>query len=194
MVKKAIVSREGQELLIPKEANDEVPIEMSYNKAKQLMKQLKPKREMSEKQKEHVQKLVESNRKKAEEQRKAKEDLKRQEEEVKRKTSTKIIVQPKRTYPPRKPKNPVEIQVEEDDDIEEVEEEEEEEEVVPIVKKKPVKPKKKKVVDSDSDDDDVIQKTKKASKLLETVSKLDEQINKMKSNSRYDSLLASKKF
>jgi hypothetical protein len=187
MVKTATIKEEGQQLQIPNETADEMPISLTYTQAKLLAKKLRP--PASEKQKEHMQKLVDANRIKWEEKRKQKEeDAKRQKEE-KEKTTTNILVKPKRIYKTKEsitPNNSVN-DADDDEDVEIIEE----------VVKKPKKKIIRKIVEEESDeeDDDVIQKTKKATKLVETVNKLDNAIKQMKSNNnRYDNLLSKIKF
>lgn len=98
MVKKKYVEQSGQILEIPDEKAPEI-IEVSYSKAKQLSK-----RPMSEKQKENIQKLVEMNRVKWEAQKKIKDEQFKKLQAEKEQSSTKVLVKPKRIYPPREKK------------------------------------------------------------------------------------------
>ena len=97
MVKSKTIKPEGQLLTIEEEQQPDI-IEVSFTQAKKLAK--KP---MTEKQAEHVQKMVEMNRLKWEAQKKAKEEhykkLQAQED-----AKTKVLVKPKRIYPPRSSK------------------------------------------------------------------------------------------
>lgn len=95
MVKKKYVEEGGQIMQIPDEKAPEI-IEVSYSKAKQLAK--KP---MSDKQKSNIQKLVEMNRLKWEAQKKFKDEEFKKMQAQKEQTSTKVLVKPKRIYPPR---------------------------------------------------------------------------------------------
>lgn len=97
MVKPKLIKPEGQLLTIEEEPEI---VEVSYTQAKKLAK--KP---MSEKQAQNVAKMVEANRLKWEAQKKAKEEhyKKLQEEEAKK---PKVLVKPKRIYPPRTKKAP----------------------------------------------------------------------------------------
>jgi hypothetical protein len=92
MVKTKLIKPEGQILTIEEEPEI---VEVSYTQAKKLAK--KP---MSDKQAANVAKMVEANRLKWEAQKKAKEEhyKKLQEEEAKK---PKVLVKPKRIYPPR---------------------------------------------------------------------------------------------
>lgn len=123
MVKSKTIKPEGQLLTIEEDKKPEI-IEVSFSQAKQLAK--KP---MTDKQKEHVQKMVEMNRLKWEAQKKAKEEhyKKLQEQEE---AKTKVLVKPKRIYPPRKqaPKNDKIDESEEEVQLESSEEESSEEE------------------------------------------------------------------
>jgi hypothetical protein len=180
MVKTPIIQQEGQALTIPNEKADEMPITLSYSQARALAKQLRP--PPSEKQKEHIAKLVEANKLKWQQQKEQKEVENKQKQEEIARTTTKIVVKPKRIYKPK-----LAPQVEQVE-YEEVEEEEEPE---------PERPRQKKVVkkkvESESDDDEIIQKTTKAKKLLETVSKLDSTIDRLKqTGNKYDQLLNNK--
>lgn len=129
MVKTKSIKEEGEVISVETEKIQKQPIVISQTQAKKLVK-----KEMSEKQSEHVKKLVEANKAKYEAKKREKEeaikaevDRKVQEELSKKKEGKiqEVIVAPKRVYPKRKPK--IVIQ-------EESEEEESEEEVV-IVKK-----------------------------------------------------------
>jgi hypothetical protein len=141
MVKSKTIKPEGQLLTVEDNKKPEI-IEVSFSQAKQLAK--KP---MTEKQNQHVQKMVEMNRIKWQAQKEAKEAhyKKLQDEED---AKTKVLVKPKRIYPPRKsiknaPKNDKideseeEIQLESSEESSEDESSEEE-----VYQKKPVKPSK----------------------------------------------------
>jgi hypothetical protein len=185
MTKKPMIKEEGQELEINNDKASEIPITLTYTQAKELAKSLRP--PPSEKQKAHVQKLVEANKLKWEQKRKEKEELNKHLEEEKKKTMTSIVVKPKRIY-----KSKVkEVEPTEED------QEEEEVEIIEEVVKKPKKKIIKKIVEEEEseEDDDVIQKTKKATKLVETVNKLDKALEQMKNNNnRYDAILNKVKF
>lgn len=123
MVKKKYVEEGGQIMHIPDEKAPEI-IEVSYSKAKQLAK--KP---MSDKQQANIQRLVEMNRVKWEAQKKVKDEQFKKLQAEKEQSSTKVLVKPKRIYPPRvkqAPKeDPVEYASEEEHDYEDEEEEDE---------------------------------------------------------------------
>lgn len=95
MVKKKYVSEEGGMLEVENERAPEI-IEVSYSKAKQMAK-----RPMSEKQKENMQKLIEANRLKWENKKKEKEMQYQKYMEEREEKTTKVVVKPKRIYPPR---------------------------------------------------------------------------------------------
>jgi hypothetical protein len=185
MVKTKTINESGQVINIPNEKVNDAPITISYAQAKQLAKSLRP--AMTDKQREHVNKLVEMNKKKWEE-----KNLKKQEEEqLKLANSTPIVVRPKKVY-----KKKI-IQQVEPEEVEEEPEEEIIEEV--IVKAKPKKKIIKKIIEKeeseeDEDDDDIIQKTKKATKVINTINKLDNAINQLKSNNPYANAFSKIKF
>ena len=93
MPKKLKVSDSGDELEIPQEHI----IEVSYSKAKQLMK--KP-REMSEKQRDNIQRLVAMNKEKKEERDRLKQEQERvvQQQALPPAPKQKLIVKPKRIF------------------------------------------------------------------------------------------------
>lgn len=95
MVKKKYVEEAGQIMAIPDEKAPEI-IEVSYSKAKQLAK-----RPMSAKQQENIQRLVEMNKVKWEAQKKIKDEQFKKMQAEQEQKSTKILVKPKRIYPPR---------------------------------------------------------------------------------------------
>ena len=132
MVKTKTIREDGEVISVETEKIQKQPIVISQTQAKKLVK-----REMSEKQAEHVKKLVEANKAKYEAKKKEKEEALKQEvdrkvqEELSKKKEGKvqeIIVAPKRVYPPKKQK----IIVQEES------EEESEEEVVIVKKPKKV--------------------------------------------------------
>ena len=90
MPKKSKVSDNGDQLEIPQ---DHI-IEVSYSKAKQLMKQP---REMSEKQRDNIQRLVAMNKEKKEERDRLKQE---QERSIRQQAAPKqkLIVKPKRIF------------------------------------------------------------------------------------------------
>ena len=142
MVKSKTIKPEGQLLTVEDNKKPEI-IEVSFSQAKQLAK--KP---MTEKQNQHVQKMVEMNRIKWQAQKEAKEAhyKKLQDEED---AKTKVLVKPKRIYPPRKPvknapKNDKIDESEEEVQLESSEEESSEDESSEeeVYQKKPVKPSK----------------------------------------------------
>jgi hypothetical protein len=141
MVKKKYVEEGGQIMQIPDEKAPEI-IEVSYSKAKQLAK--KP---MSDKQQANIQRLVEINRAKWEAQKKIKDEQYKKLQSEKEQASTKVLVKPKRIYPPRTkqaPKHQPEYETDSDDVIS-FESDEEEEEVYqaqpkPKAKAKPSQP------------------------------------------------------
>ena len=95
MVKKKYVEEAGQIMAIPDEKAPEI-IEVSYSKAKQLAK-----RPMSAKQQENIQRLVEMNKLKWEAQKKVKDEQYKKYQAEQEEKSTKVLVKPKRIYPPR---------------------------------------------------------------------------------------------
>lgn len=160
MPKPKNVEESGQVLEVQSERLQRQPITVSYSQAKQLAK-----REMTEKQAEHVKKLVEANRKRWEEKKQAKEqaiqeEVKRQVEQAegakKRHEVQEVVVLPKRVYKSKK-------QV--------VYESEEEEEEQP----EPVKPKQKII--------------KQAEKHIEAIQKIDAVIKQSTPQNRYLSML-----
>lgn len=195
MTKTPIIKVEGQEMPIPNETAQEMPITLTYTQARALAKSLRP--PPSEKQKAHVQKLVEANKLKWEEKKKQKEEEQKKAQEEQQRTMTKVVVKPKRIYKTKKilPKTDEDAQYKYDDTYEDEEDDEMIEVVEQVVRRPKKKVIKKIIEESDEDDDEIIQKTKKASKLVETVNKLDTAIQQMKvSNNRYDSLLSKVKF
>lgn len=102
MVKKKYVEEAGQIMQIPDEKAPEI-IEVSYSKAKQLAK-----RPMSAKQQENIQRLVEMNRVKWEAQKKIKDEQFKKMQAAQEEKSTKVLVKPKRIYPPRTKQAPKE--------------------------------------------------------------------------------------
>lgn len=180
-------SKELKFLSLPNEQADKVPIKLTHTQMKNLMKQMRRELngEPSEKQKAHIEKLKEMNKERLEKQ-------KQQKQQKLQESSKKIMVAPKRVYKKQQaPKN----------DFEQYNQSEETE-VVEVVEEVVKKPKKKKIIkkiveqsSEESSDDEYIQKTKKATKIVETVSKLDKAINQMKTGgNRYDSLLNKFKF
>jgi hypothetical protein len=132
MPKKLRVSDSGDQLEIPQEHI----IEVSYSKAKQLVK--KP-REMSEKQRDNIQRLVAMNKKKREEA----QALKEASQPPKPPAPTqKIIVKPKRVF--KKQNLPPAIEdasTQESDDYDDESEEDEEEEEQQTIAPPPKQPK-----------------------------------------------------
>ncbi len=99
------IEESGQTLALETERIQKEPIKISHTEAKKLMK-----REMTEKQSEHIKKLVEANRLKYEQKRKDKEQAlkKHVEEQVlqeqkkrEEKKVVDVVVEPKRQYKPR---------------------------------------------------------------------------------------------
>lgn len=172
----------------PVERVETLPVTLTYTQAKRLVKKMRP--PPSEKQKEHCQKLVEANRLKWEQRRQEKAAQLQREQEERERQAARVVVKPKRIYRTRVKIDAPVAQPDQDIDYDS----EEEVEVIKKIKK----PKKKilyKDASSDSDDDEVIQKTKKASKLVETVTKLDKAIEQLKTtNNRYDGILSKVKF
>ena len=160
------------------------------------MKSLRP--PPSDKQKQHTARLVEMNRQKWQE--KTEQKMKKIEEEQKEKdlTHQKVVVKPKRVYKnvlvkKMQPAKPEEIEYIEQVDDEE--EEEEEEEIIEQVVRRPKKKIIRKVIEESSEDDEIIQKTKKASKIVDAVSKLDNAIQGLKqNNNKYSGMLSGIKF
>jgi len=193
MVKTPMIKLEGQQADIPIE-NTPV-VELSYTQAKQLMKSLRP--PPSDKQKEHMAKLVEKNRLKWQQQKEEKMKKIEEEEKKKQETHQKVIIKPKRIYKNALVKKlPPRIQEEPEYDDED-EEHEEEEEIIEVVKpkKKIIKKIIREESDEEDDDDHLIQKTKKATKIIETVNKLDSAINTLKTNNnKYSDMLSKIKF
>ena len=149
MPKKLKVSDSGDELEIPQ---DHI-IEVSYSKAKQLMKQP---REMSEKQRDNIQRLVAMNKEKKVERDKLKQD---QERSIREQTQAipkqKVIVKPKRIFKKKQElpasnqyiENKIKQQQQssESELSEEEEEDDESEEEVQTIKKPTPKPKVNKI-------------------------------------------------
>ncbi len=144
MVKTKTIKEEGEVISVETEKIQKQPIVISQTQAKKLIK-----REMSEKQAEHVKKLVEANKVKYEAKKKEKEDAIKSEidnrvnqELIKKKEGKiqEVIVAPKRIYPQRvvAPKKQPKIIYQE-----ESEDEEEEEEVIIVKKPKKVLPKQR---------------------------------------------------
>jgi hypothetical protein len=163
---------------------------------KEIEKETKPKREMTEKQKVHIQNLVQKNRERfqrvAEENKQKKEQIKQEKEEIiKQKLESgelvKITVPPKRKYTKKEQAHGeyhAYAKEEETSDDETEEETEEEPEYVPPPKpKKQRAPRRKKpIVESDSSDysdtsEDEI-KPKKIQKMKKTLEKIDETLSK----------------
>lgn len=97
MVKTKAIKEEGQMLAVDE---NKVPVvEVTHTQAKKLVK-----REMTNKQKEHVQKLVEANKVKWEAKKKEKQAQEQQQQDDKEEKQTIVYVKPKRVYPPRKKK------------------------------------------------------------------------------------------
>ncbi len=160
MPKPKVIEEEGQVLQVETEKLQRQPITVSYSQAKKLAK-----KEMSEKQSEHVKKMVEANRKRWEEKKQAKEqalqeEVKKQVEQVeqakKNKDVQEVVVLPKRVYK-RKPKI-----------IEESEEESEEE----IIEVKP----KKHII-------------KEAERHIEAIQKIDNVLKTVQPTNRYASMI-----
>ena len=97
-MKSKSIKDEGQTLSVPDEKLPPV-VELSHTQAKKLVK-----REMTEKQKEHVQKMIEANKLKWEAKKKEKEEVAKKAKQEKEEKETVIVVKPKRVYPPRKSK------------------------------------------------------------------------------------------
>jgi hypothetical protein len=90
--------------VLEKPENEEEPKEISYNGAKEKLKQ---KRQMTDKQKENIQRLIELNKKRREEQKKADEEQAEKERKAKELEDAKLkkktyIVKPKRPYVKKK--------------------------------------------------------------------------------------------
>lgn len=165
MPKVKTIDEAGQTIPVETERFQKQPITVSHTEAKKLVK-----KQMTEKQAEHVKKLVEANKAKYEQRRLEKEQAlkaevdKRVEEEVKKRQENKIVdvvVAPKRQYKPRAKKQII---------IEESETESEEEEEVIIVKKPKAIPRVKAV----HEDLDTIHKK------IEAVNKIDSLLNQNK--------------
>ena len=182
-----MVKKTGDELLVPKEKIETLTT-ISHRKATQLNK--KP-RILSQKQQENVDRLVEATRARWKKYHAEKEEMERLELEKKLETYAKVKVLPKRPYTKgKKIQEPINQVVQEEQE----QEQEEEEYEAPVVKKAPRKKVQKQEEESE-EDDDVIQKTRKAVKLVETVNKLDDAISKLKvSGGRYTAILDRFKF
>lgn len=169
---------------------------ITQKEAKEIKNMDKPKRELSEKQKAHVQELVKKNKerfqKMAEEKALEKQKLQEVKEEIVEKknklTAQSYTPQDKIKIPVRKngKKDPVlpDPFEETEEEIEDESDESEEEEQTP-----PPTPKKKKVVpskkqkkydtsDSETSDSDTDIKPKKIQKMVKTLSKIDETLQK----------------
>lgn len=166
MPKPKTINEGGELINVPNEKTPEI-IEVSYTQAKKLMK--KP---MTEAQKLNAQRLVEMNRIKWEANKKAKEDLYKQQQAQIEATTTKVLVKPKRIYPPKE--KPV---------------------------KQAPKSDPKPIYESESDSDSDIQysapkhevKVKHVEKKLQKIQEIDNKINEIKqvkSASTYGNLLA----
>lgn len=142
MVKKKYVEEAGQIMAIPDEKAPEI-IEVSYSKAKQLAK-----RPMSAKQQENIQKLVEMNKVKWEAQKKIKDEQFKKMQAAQEEKTTKVLVKPKRIYPPRTKQAPKQNpkykeeyeETSEEEEVLQLENSEEEEEEVYQNKPKPKQP------------------------------------------------------
>ena len=145
MPKKLKVSDNGDQLEIPQEHI----IEVSYSKAKQLMK--KP-REMSEKQRDNIQRLVAMNKEKKEERDRLKQEQERavQQQALPPAPKQKLIVKPKRIFK-KKQELPPAIQDASTQESEEYDDETDEEvEEVQTFKRPQPKPKINKIVEMES--------------------------------------------
>ena len=105
-MKSKTIKDEGQMLSIPDEKAPAV-IEITQAQAKRIMK-----REMTEKQKLHVNTLIEKNKIKWEAKRQDKAEQLKKASEVKAETETVVYVKPKRIYPPRKKESKTKPKVE----------------------------------------------------------------------------------
>ncbi len=142
MPKKSKVSDSGDQLEIPQ---DHI-IEVSYSKAKQLMK--KP-REMSEKQRDNIQRLVAMNKEKKEERDRLKQE---QERSIRQQAAPKqkLIVKPKRIFK-KKQELPPAIEDASTQESEEYDDESDESvEEVQTFKRPAPKPKINKIVEMES--------------------------------------------
>ena len=95
MPKPKAINEGGELINVPHERTPEI-IEVSYTQAKKLMK--KP---MSDAQKLNAERLVAMNRVKWEAKKKATEDLYKKQQAQIEATTTKVLVKPKRVYPPK---------------------------------------------------------------------------------------------
>lgn len=169
---------------------------------KEIVKESKPKREMTEKQKAHIANLVQKNRERfqrvAEENKQKKEQIKQEKEEIiKKKLESgelvKIAVPPKRKYVKKEKAHGEyhaysnEESSDEEEEVEPYTEEETEEDTEPeyVPPPKPKKqraPRRKKpVIESDSDFTDTSEdeiKPKKIQKMKKTLEKIDETLSK----------------
>ena len=200
---------ESKSLVVTKPA----PLELTYNQARKLMKQLRP--PPSDKKREQGKKLGELSKErwkkikdeKARQQQEAQAIAQRQQvlaekEGIEYKRVESIIpkelvtIKPKKQYKPRQKEKPQPMYnnyVGYDDDDDEYEEE-------VIVYEKPKKKKViKKVIKDDSSDDDhddnIQKKVTKASKTVEAINKLDTAISQLRTNTNpYASAFARMKF
>jgi hypothetical protein len=193
MVKTPVIKEDGQSLMVPDDKMIEKPIELTYTQAKKLVK-----REMTEKQKAHVQKMVEANRLKWEAKKKAKEEVSRAKQEQEEETKTRVIVKPKRMYnrQPKAQHHPTDDQIDSEDEV-----------IFQRSKKKlkqvsESEPESEPESESESESEEEIQKVakpkrskktiNKVEKKLEALKKIDETLNQIQPTNKYLSLLRNR--
>jgi hypothetical protein len=163
MVKNKAIKDEGQMLAVD---DSKAPVvEVTHTQAKKLIK-----REMTNKQKEHVQKLVEANKLKWEAKKKEKQAQAQQQQDEKEEKQTIIYVKPKRIYPPRK-KTVKKVESKSDDE-----------------------PDDETVAESVSSDGDYqIKKVhKKIEKKVQAIKQIDETLNKIQPVNKYMEMLKNR--
>jgi hypothetical protein len=163
-MKSKTIKDEGQTLSVPDEKLPPV-VELSHSQAKKLVK-----REMTEKQKEHVQKMIEANKIKWEAKKKEKEQVAKKAQDEKEEKETVIIVKPKRIYPPRK-KAPKNIKPYKDQETDAEEEE---------------------TADESDDEYQITKTTKKIEMKAKALEKIDATLQKIAPTNKYLELLKAK--
>lgn len=151
----------NQEIVIMEQPKEEKQY-ISYTQAKKLIKEQKPKRELSEKQKENLARLLELNKKRREE---------KKLNEEKEKMKKVVVVKPKRIYKAKSSTQVVATEVDTEADVSD--DESDMKEVRKVRKVKKIKPKYESETDGDTTDTKAIKK--KIQKLSALESKVEEQ-------------------
>ena len=163
-MKPKTIKDEGQTLSVPDEKLPPV-VELSHTQAKKLVK-----REMTDKQKEHVQKMIEANKIKWEAKKKEKEETAKKAQDEKAEKETVIVVKPKRIYPPRKKETKPKPQPV--DDTSDVENEE--------------------TADESDDEYQITKTTKKIEMKAKALEKIDATLQKIAPSNKYLEMLKAK--